>query len=63
VSLEKVPDYLRIVKQPIDLKTIEEKLSRNQYRDIEDFYRDIDKIFQNCRIYNKNSSIYYKCST
>lgn len=29
VSLDDVPDYIVIVKNPIDLKTIEKKLSNN----------------------------------
>lgn len=32
VSNEDVPDYSSIVKDPIDLRTIEKKLSNNEYR-------------------------------
>lgn len=45
VSLDDVPDYIVIVKNPIDLKTIEKKLSNNQYRDREHFCDDIKRIF------------------
>jgi histone acetyltransferase len=33
VSLDDVPDYVLIVKNPIDLKTIEKKLSNSEYKD------------------------------
>lgn len=54
VSLKDVPDYLKTVKEPMDLETIEVKLSPNQYRDIDHLYRDINKIFENCRKYNQD---------
>jgi histone acetyltransferase len=33
VSLDDVPDYHLVVKEPMDSKTIEKKLSSNSYRD------------------------------
>ena len=51
-----------MVKEPIDLKTIEKKLSNNEYRDREHFCEDITKIFKNCKIYNQPETVYFKCS-
>jgi histone acetyltransferase len=33
VSLEDVPDYHLVVKEPVDLKTIEKRLNNNEYKD------------------------------
>lgn len=62
VSLEDVPDYLSVVREPIDLKTIEKKLSNNEYKDREQFCEDILKIFKNCKLYNQPETVYFKCS-
>ena len=62
VSTREYPDYKNIVKNPIDLKTIEKKLSNNEYRDREHFCDDIKRIFENCRLYNQPETVYYKCS-
>ena len=62
VSLEDVPDYLSVVREPIDLKTIEKKLSNNEYKVREQFCEDILKIFKNCKLYNQPETVYFKCS-
>jgi hypothetical protein len=45
VSIDDVPDYTVIVKNPIDLKSIEKKLANNEYKDRETFCDDIKRIF------------------
>jgi len=53
-------DYLRIIKNnPMDISTIEKKLSKNEYALVQDVINDIKLIWYNCRIYNyENSEIY-----
>jgi histone acetyltransferase len=51
-----------VVKEPIDLKTIEKKLSNNEYKDKAQFCQDIYRIFKNCRIYNQSETVYFKCA-
>ena len=53
-------DYLRIIKNnPMDLSTIEKKLSNNEYALVQDVISDFKLIWYNCRIYNyENSEIY-----
>ena len=63
VSLEDVPDYNLVVKEPIDIKTIEKKLANSEYRDREQFCEDIMKIFRNCKIYNQPETVYFKCAS
>lgn len=47
-----IPDYFDIIKQPMDLGTIEKKLSNKEYPTIEDFKADIELVFSNCHRYN-----------
>jgi len=60
VDVEAHSDYLRIIQnKPMDIFTIEKKLSRNEYALVQDVYNDIKLIWYNCRIYNyENSEIY-----
>ena len=52
-----------VVKEPIDIKTIEKKLANSEYRDRESFCEDIMKIFRNCKIYNQPETVYFKCAS
>lgn len=43
----------------IDLSTIEKRLTSRLYKKLAEFLYDMNKIFDNCRIYNKEDTIYY----
>lgn len=58
-----IPDYLDIIKQPMDLSTIKEKLNRGKYGDPWNFVDDVWLMFDNAWLYNKKSSRVYKCCT
>ncbi|KAI8877363.1 Bromodomain-containing protein [Backusella circina FSU 941] len=47
-----IPDYLGIVKRPMDLSTIEKKLNKGAYDSPEEFEDDIRLMFNNCYLYN-----------
>ena len=47
-----IPDYFDVIKQPIDLTTIERKIQTNEYLDVEGFIADIELMLQNCFTYN-----------
>lgn len=56
-----VPDYRKVIKDPIDISLIERRLSdRNYYINLEIFQADWARMFQNCRIYNAENTLYYK---
>jgi histone acetyltransferase len=57
---ENVPNYLSIIRDPIDIKTIEKRLSNNEYQDRAQFVEDITRIFKNCRAFNHPETTYYK---
>ncbi|KAE8249841.1 hypothetical protein A4X13_0g5056 [Tilletia indica] len=62
VNGEEVPDYYDVIKNPMDLSTMENKLENNQYAVIEDLVVDAQLIFDNCRRYNPPQSPYAKCA-
>lgn len=45
-------DYLVVIKNPIDLGTIREKLESYQYKSKDDFLGDVQLMFNNCYAYN-----------
>ncbi|TPX53554.1 hypothetical protein SeMB42_g00727 [Synchytrium endobioticum] len=46
------PDYFSIVKYPMDLSTVEKKLSSGLYNSVQAFGADIDLMLSNCFRYN-----------
>ncbi|XP_010535990.1 PREDICTED: transcription initiation factor TFIID subunit 1 isoform X2 [Tarenaya hassleriana] len=52
VSRKEAPDYLDIVKRPMDLSTIREKVRRLEYKDREQFRHDVWQIKFNAHLYN-----------
>jgi histone acetyltransferase len=62
VNKDDVADYYDVIKEPMDLSTMESKLEADQYATPEDFTRDAKLIFNNCRKYNNESTPYAKCA-
>lgn len=48
----KIPDYPTVIKHPIDLTTIDNKLQRGEYNEVGDFVDDIRLLFNNCYKFN-----------
>jgi hypothetical protein len=46
------PDYYDIVKNPMDLSTMQEKMNKGQYNTPQEFEADIRLIIDNCLTYN-----------
>jgi hypothetical protein len=58
-----IPDYLQIIKNPMDFSTIKRKLSNNLYTNFKQFTEDIGLVFDNCYMYNgANSSVGLACT-
>lgn len=60
VNKDEVPDYYDVIKEPMDLSTMEQKLENDKYESFEQFLYDARLIFKNCRSYNSESTTYYK---
>ncbi|XP_049301450.1 homeotic protein female sterile-like isoform X2 [Anopheles funestus] len=48
-----LPDYHKIIKQPMDLGTIKKRLENNYYWTSKECIQDFNTMFTNCYVYNK----------
>ncbi|KAF2454754.1 Bromodomain-containing protein [Lineolata rhizophorae] len=62
VNKDEVADYYDVIKEPMDLATMEEKHEKDLYPAPEDFIKDATLIFNNCRRYNTETTLYAKCA-
>ncbi|KAL3875950.1 hypothetical protein ACJMK2_033849 [Sinanodonta woodiana] len=62
VDPDEVPDYYAIVKEPMDLNTLQSNLDNREYVRLADFVKDVTKIFDNCRLYNPPDTSFYQCA-
>lgn len=62
VNKDEVADYYEVIKEPMDLGTMEEKLEKDLYATPEDFVKDAMLIFNNCRVYNTPETPYAKAA-
>lgn len=63
VKEKDVPDYYQIIKDPMDLRLIETKITERRYQRLLEFIGDVTKIFDNCRYYNAKESNIARCAT
>jgi len=54
-----IPNYPQIVKNPMDLHTLEENLKAQKYESLEAFLSDLDLIWANCKLFNQIGSPIY----
>ena len=54
------PDYYDIIDEPMDMKTINEKIMTSQYKSDDDMLADCKLMFSNCRMYNEEGSEIYE---
>ncbi|KAI9224192.1 histone acetyltransferase-like protein [Blastocladiella britannica] len=62
VDTKAIPDYLNVIKRPMDLKTMESKVNNDEYITEKEFVDDVQLIVDNCRTYNKKGSVYYQAA-
>lgn len=58
-----IPDYFEIIKQPMDLSTIHNKLTQGKYTDPWQYVDDVWLMFDNAWLYNRKTSRVYKSCT
>ena len=54
------PGYREIVKDPISLGIMQEKLSMRDYSSVESFKSDVNLVFENAMLYNAPDTVYFK---
>ncbi|KAK5290167.1 histone acetyltransferase [Cryomyces antarcticus] len=63
VNKDEVADYYDVIKEPMDLGTMEEKHEKDLYPTPEDFIKDASLVFNNCRKYNNETTPYAKAAS
>ena len=65
VKHEDAPDYHEIVKNPIDLSMIHERIYRRPcyYVTPDQLLADLYVMFENCRRYNPDTTVFWECAT
>lgn len=60
VNTEEVQDYLEVISEPMDLRTIEKRIRKGDwYKNKHMLYSDMMKMANNCKLYNGEGSPYY----
>uniref|UniRef100_A0A3Q2DSR5 Protein polybromo-1 n=1 Tax=Cyprinodon variegatus TaxID=28743 RepID=A0A3Q2DSR5_CYPVA len=54
------PDYYAVIKEPIDLKIIAQKIQLGNYRSVSAMAKDVDLMVKNARTYNEPGSQVFK---
>uniref|UniRef100_A0A6V0BSR0 histone acetyltransferase n=1 Tax=Pseudo-nitzschia australis TaxID=44445 RepID=A0A6V0BSR0_9STRA len=54
-----LPDYANIIKNPMDLGSIQKKLEKGDYRAVKEFQSDVNLTFDNAMTYNDLGSVVY----
>uniref|UniRef100_A0A8C2CES0 Histone acetyltransferase n=1 Tax=Cyprinus carpio TaxID=7962 RepID=A0A8C2CES0_CYPCA len=62
VKKSEAPDYYEVIRFPIDLKTMTERLKNRYYVTKKLFIADLQRVITNCREYNPPDSEYCKCA-
>lgn len=60
VDVNEVPDYSSVIKNPMDLGTMREKLKMGLYEQIDELESDFTLMTSNCMLYNDKDTIYYR---
>ncbi len=58
-----IPDYFQVIKKPMDMSTIKQKLDNGAYKDPWEFVDDVWLMFENAWVYNKKNTRVYKFCT
>ncbi|KAK6089240.1 hypothetical protein P3W45_001759 [Vairimorpha bombi] len=58
-----LPQYYEIIKTPVDLKGIKDKLDQKIYQSIDEFSNDLRLISENCHKFNDQGSEVYRCGS
>ena len=63
VDTSEVHDYLDVIKEPIDLLTIDKRIRKgDHYKSRKMLYTDLMLMVNNCKLYNDEASTYVQCA-
>uniref|UniRef100_A0A1A9ZBP8 ATP-dependent helicase brm n=1 Tax=Glossina pallidipes TaxID=7398 RepID=A0A1A9ZBP8_GLOPL len=58
-SRQRLPDYYEIIKRPVDIKKILQRIEDCKYGDLDDLQKDFVQLCQNAQTYNEENSLIY----
>lgn len=58
-SRQRLPDYYEIIKRPVDIKKIMQRIEDCKYGDMDDLEKDFMQLCQNAQTYNEEASLIY----
>jgi len=61
-SRREYPDYYEIIKKPIDIKKILNKIDNGMYSDLDDLDKDFMQLCKNAQFYNEDASLIHEDS-
>ena len=60
---QNLQDYLEVIKEPIDLSTIDKRIRKgDHYKSKQMLYADLILMVNNCKLYNEPTSTYVQCA-
>ncbi|KDQ51794.1 hypothetical protein JAAARDRAFT_40819 [Jaapia argillacea MUCL 33604] len=59
VDVSQVSGYTELIKHPMDLGTMTEKVAKGRYRSLEEFASDFHLVTSNAKLFNPPGTIYY----
>ncbi|GAB5362393.1 hypothetical protein AAMO2058_000792900 [Amorphochlora amoebiformis] len=62
VDIKLVPQYYKVIKEPMDFGTMLQNINQGKYKTLEEFDRDAMLVFNNCRQFNQPDTSYYRCA-
>lgn len=62
VDRAQVPEYYKVITNPMDFETMTKKIEAKQYPDIAAFKSDFQLVVDNCRTFNPPQSAYHKAA-
>jgi len=57
---QKYIDYYQVIREPIDLRVIAQKIQSQSYETLETMHKDLMLMIQNAKYFNKPGSLIYK---
>lgn len=61
-ELDGALDYLQKISKPMDLGTIKQKLSNNEYSNAEEWRSDVNLVWSNAKTYNPKTNLIFNCA-
>ncbi len=60
--LQRYPEYYEITKEPIDIRTIAQRIQKNSYPTLDDLVADFTLMINNAKTFNEPGSKIYRVS-